>query len=106
MILHSMGITLDKAKTVFDSLESIFRLESNQTLSRFEFTGLKQRQGQYVTVTCQSTVHHALYIHSPLIATAIKIPAEPQHASTFFLYTETLGLLERVKYRCKRVILC
>ena len=50
MILHSMGITLDKAKTVFDSLESIFRLESNQTLSRFEFRGLKQRQGQ----TCDS----------------------------------------------------
>ena len=46
MMLHSMGITLDKPKTVFDSLESIFRLESNQTLSRFKFRNLKQRQGQ------------------------------------------------------------
>ena len=50
MTLHSMGITLDKPKTVFDSLENIFRPESNQTLSRFKFRGLKQRQGQ----TCDS----------------------------------------------------
>ena len=37
MMLHSMGITLDKPGTVFESLESIFRPESNQTLSRFKF---------------------------------------------------------------------
>ena len=48
--LHSIGITLDKPKTVFDSLENIFRLESNQTLSSFKFRGLKQRQG----LTCKS----------------------------------------------------
>ena len=29
MTLHSMGITLDRPKTVFDSLESTFRPESN-----------------------------------------------------------------------------
>ena len=33
MTLHSMGIELDKPKTVFDSLERIFHPESNQTLS-------------------------------------------------------------------------
>ena len=49
MTLHSMGITLDQPKTVFNSLESIFRPESNQTLSRFKFRALKQR-GQ----TCNS----------------------------------------------------
>ena len=37
MMLHSMGITLYKPNTVFESLESIFRPESNQTLSRFKF---------------------------------------------------------------------
>ena len=37
MMLHSMGTTLDKPSTVFKTLESIFRPESNQTLSRFKF---------------------------------------------------------------------
>ena len=46
MMLHSMGIELDRPKTVFDSLEKIFRPESNQTLSHFKFRGLKQKQGQ------------------------------------------------------------
>ena len=46
MTLHSMGVELDKPKTVFDSLERIFRPESNQTLSRFKFRGLKQKQAQ------------------------------------------------------------
>ena len=31
MTLHLMGIELDSPKTVFDSLERIFHLESNQT---------------------------------------------------------------------------
>ena len=48
--LHSMGIALDRPKTVFDNLEKIFRPESNQTLSRFKFRGLKQKQSQ----TCDS----------------------------------------------------
>ena len=43
---NSMGITLESPRTVFDSLEKIFRPESNQTLSRFKFHGLKQRHGQ------------------------------------------------------------
>ena len=46
MMLHSMGATLDKPSTVFRTLESIFRPESNQTLSRFKFRGLKQKQSQ------------------------------------------------------------
>ena len=50
MTLHSMGIALDRLKMVFDNLEKIFRLESNQTLSQFKFRGLKQKQSQ----TCNS----------------------------------------------------
>ena len=50
MTLHSMGSTLDKPSTMFKTLESIFRPESNQTLSRFKFHGLKQKQSQ----TCDS----------------------------------------------------
>ena len=46
MTLHSMSIELDRPKTVFDSLEKIFRPESNQTLSRFKFRGLKQKSTQ------------------------------------------------------------
>ena len=46
MTLHSMGVTLDSPRTVFDNLEKIFRPESNQTLSRFKFWGMKQKQGQ------------------------------------------------------------
>ena len=37
MMLHSMGIVLDRPQTVFKSLEKIFRPESNQTLSHFKF---------------------------------------------------------------------
>ena len=50
MTLHSMGIALDRPKTVFDYLEKIFRPESNQTLSQLKFRGLKQKQSQ----TCDS----------------------------------------------------
>ena len=46
MTLHSMGVDLDKPKTVFDSLEKIFPPESNQTLIRFKFRGLKQKATQ------------------------------------------------------------
>ena len=46
MTLHSMGIELDKPKTVFDSLEKIFHPESNQTLSHCKFRGLKQKAPQ------------------------------------------------------------
>ena len=35
MMLHSMNVNLDKPDTVFETLENIFRSESNQTLSRF-----------------------------------------------------------------------
>ena len=50
MTLHSMGIELDRPKTVFDSLEKIFHPESNQTLSHFKFRGLKQK----LTQSCDS----------------------------------------------------
>ena len=46
MTLHSMGIELDRPKTVFYSLEKIFHPESNQMLSRFKFRGLKQKSTQ------------------------------------------------------------
>ena len=46
MMLHSMNVGLDKPDTVFEMLENIFRPESNQTLSRFKFRGLKQCQSQ------------------------------------------------------------
>ena len=46
MMLHSMNVDLDKPDTVFETLENIFRPESNQTLSRFKFRGLKQCQSQ------------------------------------------------------------
>ena len=46
MTLHSMGVRLDRTKTVFENLEKKFRPESNQTLSRFKFCGMKQKQGQ------------------------------------------------------------
>ena len=39
-------LSLDKPETVFETLENIFRPESNQTLSRFKFRGLKQCQSQ------------------------------------------------------------
>ena len=47
MKIHSMGITLHRPDTVFERLESLFRAESNQTLSRFKFQGLKQKQTQF-----------------------------------------------------------
>ena len=46
MTLHSMNVVLDKPRTVFKNLERIFRPESNQTLSRFKFRGMKQEHGQ------------------------------------------------------------
>ena len=46
MTLHSMSVELDRPETVFKTLENIFRPESNQNLSRFQFRGLKQCQSQ------------------------------------------------------------
>ena len=37
MTMHSMGVTLDSPRTVFDNLRENFRPESNQTLSRLSF---------------------------------------------------------------------
>ena len=57
MMLHSMGITLDKPDAVFKSLDSIFRPKSNQTLSRFKFQGLKQNSPNPVMLTCQNCIY-------------------------------------------------
>ena len=46
LTLHSMGVMLDSPRTVFDNLEKIFRPESKQTLSKFKFHGMKQKQSQ------------------------------------------------------------
>ena len=60
MMLHSMNVNLDKPDTVFETLENIFRPESNQTLSRFKFRGLKQHQSQscdaYMAELCLNIV--------------------------------------------------
>ena len=60
MTLHSMSVELDKPDTVFETLENIFRPESNQTLSRFKFRGLKQCQSQscdaYMAELCLNIV--------------------------------------------------
>ena len=37
MMLHSMNVSLDKPDTVFETLENIFRPESNQTLDLNRF---------------------------------------------------------------------
>ena len=57
MMLHSMGTTLDKLSTVFKTLESVFRSESNQMLSRFKFQGLNQNRPNPVLLTCLSCVY-------------------------------------------------
>ena len=46
MTLHSMGVELDKPKTVFDSLEKIFGQKVIKHLSHFKFRGLKQKATQ------------------------------------------------------------
>ena len=46
MTLHSMSVELDKHDTVFETLEKIFRPESNQALSRFKYRGLKRKHSQ------------------------------------------------------------
>ena len=55
-----MGVELDRHKTVFDNLWKIFRPESNQTLSRFKFRGLKQKQSHscdlYMSELCLAIV--------------------------------------------------
>ena len=60
MTLHNMNVNLDKPDTVFETLEHIFRPESNQTLSRFKFRGLKQCQSQscdaYMAELCLNIV--------------------------------------------------
>ena len=84
MTLHSMNVVLDKPRTVFKNLERIFRPESNQTLSRFKFRGMKQKQGQscdtymsdlrLVIVECRypEIVHNELLKDQYIFGLAIK----------------------------------
>ena len=52
MTLHSMGVSLDSLRTVFENLEKIFRPESNQTLSRFKFPRHETETDRIVILTC------------------------------------------------------
>ena len=45
-ILNSMDTQIDNTNEVFESLEKVFRPESNQTLARFKFRNMKQKASQ------------------------------------------------------------
>ena len=47
-VLKSMEVEAGKPDEVFEALEKIFRLESNQTLARFGFRSMKQTQHQSI----------------------------------------------------------
>ena len=49
-ILNSVDAEINSAEQVFEALEKVFILESNQTLARFKFRNMKQRVSQ----TCDS----------------------------------------------------
>ena len=51
-ILASVEITADSPEEVFEALEKVFRPESNQTLSRFQFRNMKQTSSQ----TCDAYI--------------------------------------------------
>ena len=46
--LKSLEVEADKPEEVYEALEKIFRLESNQTLARFKFRSMKQRQSESI----------------------------------------------------------
>ena len=45
-ILHSVDAQIDNTQEVFETLEKVFRPESNQTLAKFKFRNLKQKGSQ------------------------------------------------------------
>ena len=49
-ILTSVDVEISSTKEVFEALEKMFRLESNQTLACFKFRNMKQKESQ----TCDS----------------------------------------------------
>ena len=46
--LKSLEVEADKPEEVYEALEIIFRPESNQTLARFKFRSMKQRQSESI----------------------------------------------------------
>ena len=56
MMLHSMNVNLDKPDTVFETLENIFRPESNQTLSRFNLEASSNVNLKAVMVIWQNCI--------------------------------------------------
>ena len=49
-IIMSQGITHGTPKKIYDTLEKIFRSKSNDTIAKFRFCSMKQKQGQSVNV--------------------------------------------------------
>ena len=45
-ILNSVDAQIDNTNEVFEALEKVFRLESNQTLAQFKFRNMKQKASQ------------------------------------------------------------
>ena len=56
MTLHSMGITLDKPKTVFDILESILGQRVIKLSVDLNSEVLSKDKDKHATVTCQNFV--------------------------------------------------
>ena len=48
MIIKSQGITSRTPKKIYDTLGRIFRPKSNDTIAKFRFHSMKQKQGQSV----------------------------------------------------------
>ena len=46
--LKSLEVEADKPEEVYEALENIFRLESNQILARFKFRSMKQKQSESI----------------------------------------------------------
>ena len=51
-ILSSVDAEINSTQEVFETLEKVFRLQSNQTLARFKFRNLKQKARQ----TCDAYI--------------------------------------------------
>ena len=47
-IIKSQGITAGTPKEIYDALENLFRPESNNTITKFRFQLMKQKQNQSV----------------------------------------------------------
>ena len=45
-VLKSMDVEANSPEEVYETLEKVFRPESNQTLARFKLRNMKQKSGQ------------------------------------------------------------